>query len=59
MKTVLSALPVEREQTIQASFNHCILTEGEKQVREHLISQLVWINSEMTTLWGLFPLDFF
>ncbi|XP_014114927.1 PREDICTED: uncharacterized protein LOC102101922 isoform X6 [Pseudopodoces humilis] len=31
VKTVLSALTVEREQTIQASFNHSISPEGEKQ----------------------------
>lgn len=37
VKTVLSALTVEREQTIQASFNHSISPEGEKQVRQHLM----------------------
>ncbi|XP_064890262.1 coiled-coil domain-containing protein 57 isoform X8 [Columba livia] len=31
LKTLLSALPVERELATQASFNHCILPEGEKQ----------------------------
>ncbi|OPJ79554.1 coiled-coil domain-containing protein 57 isoform B [Patagioenas fasciata monilis] len=31
VKTLRSALPVEREQTTQASFNRCILPEGDKQ----------------------------
>ncbi|KAK2528313.1 hypothetical protein Q9233_007284 [Columba guinea] len=31
LKTLLSALPVERELATQASFNRCILPEGEKQ----------------------------
>ncbi|XP_052663930.1 coiled-coil domain-containing protein 57 isoform X2 [Harpia harpyja] len=31
-KTVLSALTVEGEETMQASFNHSILPEGEKQI---------------------------
>ncbi|XP_014114922.1 PREDICTED: uncharacterized protein LOC102101922 isoform X1 [Pseudopodoces humilis] len=35
VKTVLSALTVEREQTIQASFNHSISPEGEKQVFQY------------------------
>uniref|UniRef100_A0A8C0C122 Coiled-coil domain containing 57 n=1 Tax=Buteo japonicus TaxID=224669 RepID=A0A8C0C122_9AVES len=38
VKTVLSALTVEGEETMQASFNHSILPEGEKQVRQCLIS---------------------
>lgn len=57
VKTLLSALPVEREQATQASSNRCILPEGEKQVRQYLTSQLGWIHSEMTTLRVLFPLD--
>ncbi|XP_069655689.1 coiled-coil domain-containing protein 57 isoform X3 [Haliaeetus albicilla] len=32
VKTVLSALTVEGEETMQASFNHSILPEGEKQI---------------------------
>ncbi|XP_064584315.1 coiled-coil domain-containing protein 57 [Zonotrichia leucophrys gambelii] len=32
VKSVLSAFSVEREQTIQASFNHSISPEGEKQI---------------------------
>ncbi|XP_069729024.1 coiled-coil domain-containing protein 57 [Phaenicophaeus curvirostris] len=35
IKTVLSALPVEREQTTRASFNQSVLPEGEKQVCKH------------------------
>ncbi|XP_072737787.1 coiled-coil domain-containing protein 57 isoform X1 [Ciconia boyciana] len=35
VKTVLSALTLEREQTIQASFNHGILPEGEKQIFQY------------------------
>ncbi|KAK4812003.1 hypothetical protein QYF61_022999 [Mycteria americana] len=35
VKTVLSALTLEREQTIQASFNHGILPEGEKQISQY------------------------
>ncbi|XP_023794696.1 uncharacterized protein LOC111937508 isoform X8 [Cyanistes caeruleus] len=35
VKTVLSALTVEREQTTQASFNHSISPEGEKQVFQY------------------------
>lgn len=59
LKTLLSALPVERELATQASFNRCILPEGEKQVRQFLMSQLGWIHSEMTTSRVLFPLDLF
>lgn len=59
VKTLLSALPVEREQATQASFSRCILPEGEKQVRRFLMSRLGWIHSEMTTLRVLFPLDLF
>ncbi|XP_064251470.1 coiled-coil domain-containing protein 57 isoform X9 [Passer domesticus] len=35
VKSVLSALTVEREQTIQASFNHSISPEGEKQIFQY------------------------
>ncbi|XP_059720149.1 coiled-coil domain-containing protein 57 isoform X4 [Haemorhous mexicanus] len=35
VKCVLSALTVEREQTIQASFNHSISPEGEKQIFQY------------------------
>ncbi|KAM6317425.1 coiled-coil domain-containing protein 57 [Podargus strigoides] len=35
VKNVLSALTVEREQTTQASFNHGIFTEGEKQIFQY------------------------
>ncbi|XP_068269677.1 coiled-coil domain-containing protein 57 [Nyctibius grandis] len=35
VKTVHSALTVEREQNIQASFNHGILPEGEKQIFQY------------------------
>ncbi|XP_051491010.1 coiled-coil domain-containing protein 57 isoform X2 [Apus apus] len=35
VKTVLSALSVEREQTIQASFNHGILPEEDKQILQY------------------------
>ncbi|XP_041881610.1 coiled-coil domain-containing protein 57 isoform X5 [Corvus kubaryi] len=35
VKTVLSALTVEREQTIQAWFNHSISPEGEKQIFQY------------------------
>ncbi|XP_054702584.1 coiled-coil domain-containing protein 57 isoform X2 [Grus americana] len=35
MTTVLSALTVEREQTMQASYNHSILPEGEKQIFQY------------------------
>lgn len=38
MKTVLSALTVEREQTIQALFNHSILPEREKQGRHFVLN---------------------
>ncbi|XP_076210014.1 coiled-coil domain-containing protein 57 isoform X1 [Aptenodytes patagonicus] len=35
VKTLLSALTVEGEQTIQASFNHGVLPEGEKQIFQY------------------------
>ncbi|XP_014742932.1 PREDICTED: coiled-coil domain-containing protein 57 [Sturnus vulgaris] len=35
VKTLLSPLTVEREQTIQASFNHSISPEGEKQIFQY------------------------
>ncbi|XP_075025268.1 coiled-coil domain-containing protein 57 isoform X3 [Calonectris borealis] len=35
VKTLLSALTVERDQTIQASLNHGILPEGEKQIFQY------------------------
>ncbi|XP_066421984.1 coiled-coil domain-containing protein 57 [Molothrus aeneus] len=35
VKSVLSAFTVEREQTIQASFNHSISPEGEKQIFQY------------------------
>lgn len=37
VKSVLSTFTVEREQTIQASFNYNISPEGEKRVRQHLV----------------------
>ncbi|KAI1232558.1 hypothetical protein IHE44_0007026 [Lamprotornis superbus] len=41
VKALLSALTVEREQTIQASFNHSISPEGEKQGRPDLAAEAV------------------